>query len=217
MMSTLWQIVVVGDAVVVDGFGFEVGGSSVVVVVVVGLTLGEVELYVIGVGRWGMTPLLLLFGKVEDDVGTGDDDGANDNVIGEIAGGSILSMTPWPLSSSIPVPLLRDPYTPPTVAATTMESDMMKMTKLRSRFCETSRGPDGFKMELMLVFSSSSKAKEEEVCLSYHRFLFLLLPLRLMSCRHHHLLLHLDVFFFQSVTVHWVGCIIRYGASMWRC
>ncbi len=41
-----------------------------------------------------MTPLLLLFGKVEDDVGTGDDDGANDDVIGEIAGGSILSMTP---------------------------------------------------------------------------------------------------------------------------
>ena len=69
------------------------GGS--IVVVVVGLTLGEVELYVIGVGRGGMTPLLLLFGEeVDDDVGTGDDDGANDDVIGEIAGGSILSMTP---------------------------------------------------------------------------------------------------------------------------
>jgi hypothetical protein len=81
--------VIVGDAVVV--YGFEVGGS--IIVVVVGLTLGEVELYVIGVGRGGMTPLLLLFGE-EDDVGTGDDDGANDDVIGEIAGGSILSMTP---------------------------------------------------------------------------------------------------------------------------
>jgi hypothetical protein len=82
--------VIVGDAVVV--YGFEVGGS--IIVVVVGLTLGEVELYVIGVGRGGMTPLLLLFGEEDDDVGTGDDDGANDDVIGEIAGGSILSMTP---------------------------------------------------------------------------------------------------------------------------
>ena len=100
---------IVGDAVVVDGF--EVVGS-IIVVVVVGLTLGEVELYVIGVGRGGMTPLLLLFGEEDNDVGTGDDDGANDDAIGEIAGGSILSMTPWPLPSSlsIPLPLLRDPY-----------------------------------------------------------------------------------------------------------
>jgi len=90
--------VIVGDAVVVDGF--EVVGS-IIVVVVVGLTLGEVELYVIGVGRGGMTPLLLLFGEEDDDVGTGDDDGANDDAIGEIAGGSILSMTPWPLPSSL--------------------------------------------------------------------------------------------------------------------
>mmetsp|Transcript_252 Transcript_252/g.421 ORF Transcript_252/g.421 Transcript_252/m.421 type:complete len:214 (-) Transcript_252:367-1008(-) len=79
-------------------------------------------------------------------------------------------MTPPP-PPSLSFSLLRDPSTPPTVAAITIESPisvMIKMTKLRSRFWLASLGPAGFKMELMLLLSSWS----EEVSLSSSSSLF---------------------------------------------